>query len=317
MKTAALFAGLVIAILTVLPASALGGYLGGGMNLYEYVKSAPTKYIDASGAVPCIPGPNGEPVWLPWPEPREHPASPAPQNTGSYQTGFELHRGDTAAVRRRAEQFDEDAAAYHTAKEMLEQLEKRSQGNCCIKEWRIHGHGWGTYHKTSGLPGSQGRYPASETPNPNPNPGARLSLGLYYELRGERNNRNRAGGGRDLADLRALVTAERIVFCKPCKIRLYFCRVGEDFAKKLSSITECRVYYSRGICSPVHTPDGTGEIPGQAVSGPNTPADRRTPGGPSWGAYEKGKKVDISSDSEITAPNQYGTNKIIPGRRTP
>jgi YD repeat-containing protein len=270
-----------------------GSYIQGRYNLYDFAMGSWSNILETFS--PTAPA-NGAP-----------PQQPSPVNVAAYQTGFEAHAGDTAAVQRRAQGFDPLASGWNSGAELISIMEKRSRNNCCIAELRIHGHGWGSYGADSGLPGSQGSYPPGQAPTPNPNPGGRLSLGLYNANR-DPNAESRAAGGRTLADLQQSITAGNIRFCRPCTIRLYFCRIGDNFANALSTITGCTVFASRGICSPVNR--GGQEVPGAAVSGPNTPDDATTPGGPSWQAHRNGQNVP--NDPGITAPNRYGTNTMTP-----
>jgi hypothetical protein len=110
----------------------------------------------------------------------------------------------------------------------------------------------------------------------------------------------RPGAARDVKDLDADIKAGKIVFCKPCEIRLYGCWTGRDgmLAQALSRVTPCTVYGAAGRVAPV-IKDGkeTGEFTSEK---------------PGWRSWKGGGKLDPSKDPNITGPNKYGTNSLLP-----
>ncbi len=95
---------------------------------------------------------------------------------------------------------------------------------------------------------------------------------------------NRANGGRNLADLKAMVDAGDIVFSSDSTTYVYGCEVSntKDFAKKLSTITGGTVRAGVGKVSTAHANGSNG----------NATDPWRAEGG--WDTYENGTKVNTS-----------------------
>ena len=94
----------------------------------------------------------------------------------------------------------------------------------------------------------------------------------------------RTQGGRSLDDLQADINANRIRFCKPCRIYVYGCEISTigSFAGRLSQMTGCRVYAARGKCSTAHADSsaGTARDPWRAEGG--------------WDTYDNGQQTQTN-----------------------
>jgi RHS repeat-associated protein len=261
------------------------------INLQGYVNDRPITFTDSTGLF----------------------KEPSRISCAAYQTGFESTRGDTNAVRQRALEFDKKASGWDSCMDLILFLRERSKGNRCIGQLRLHGHGHKSYGPKKGLPGSQGKYPDGKEPDNNPNPDGDLAIGIYLPGFPKLGQKDINAGACTTRTLSNEVKKGQIKFCKnKCVIILYFCRIGDEFAGELASITGCRVYYSRGICSPVKNPNKPGQdLPGVAVSGPNVEEDWKTPNGPSWDAMEPQNWGD--DPPWFTEPAQgSGTNTLTP-----
>jgi RHS repeat-associated protein len=220
---------------------------------------------------------------------------------GMSQQGFEYKPGDTNTFDTRAGVFDKNYIKFRSGEEIIDGLINRSK-ICCIKDLRFFNHGWDSYGDRNGIPGSQGLWPRGVNPPPDdPNPQNTLAVGLYYT---RPDGASYTKGGRGLIDLALAINKKQVKFCKPCQIVMYGCSTGEFFARWLSQMSGCKVYFAKGASSPVVK--GGVEIPGQGVSDPpgwHVSVPSSTPGG---------VPTITQTDPAIGPSNTHGTNTLNP-----
>jgi hypothetical protein len=124
-----------------------------------------------------------------------------------------------------------------TGKDMIEHMKELTKQNCCIKDYRIAGHGWGK-GRGDGIPS---HHPGSEE-------------GFNLDKTTGRPSAN--GDVRDVNDLKNEMGSGAIKFCKPCTISIFSCRISDAFIQGLAQATGCKVTASGGACR--RNPSGSG-----------------------------------------------------------
>lgn len=163
-----------------------------------------------------------------------------------------------------------------SGEELLDILTKNCGETHCIRTWVHAQHAWlpnsqDGQHVDGGFGrGGNGAWTGFYGIDANPQPAATEEGGRKH-------------GGRSLTDLQTAITANRIRFCRPCRIYVYGCEVATigSFATRLSQITGCAVYAAQGKCSTTHADgsDGTSQDPWLAEGG--------------WDKYDNGQKTPI------------------------
>jgi hypothetical protein len=186
----------------------------GGLNIYEYVLNDAINYFDYIGNEASSSNPRLKPVS------GGAGATGYQDENGSSQNGFFL---DIAGGRN-----NPNVRGFSNGKELLDQMERLSKNNCCIKTFSIATHGRGSPRPS---------LPSSEN-GPN---GFFAPDDKEYQTRGV--------NSRSTEDLQEVVNSKQIIFCKPCLIQFYGCNLV-PLIKELSRITGCRIVAAGGFCSP-------------------------------------------------------------------
>jgi len=121
---------------------------------------------------------------------------------------------------------------------MLEHLKKLSKEECCIKDYRIAGHGWEGPGDGDGIPSA---HPGDEE---------------GFNLDKKTGRPSKDGDVRDVSDLKKEIDGGSIKFCKPCTISIFSCRVSDAFIQGLAKATGCKVTTAGGACQ--RNPNGGG-----------------------------------------------------------
>ena len=131
-----------------------------------------------------------------------------------------------------------NVALGESGNDLLSHLEKLSQENCCIKDFRITGHGWDSHN--DGIP--------SSSPNE--------ENGFVLDKKDQDSHSTFGEGVADVKDLSDRITSGTIRFCKKCTISIYACRISDAFIEGLARATGCTVTASGGACR--KNPKGAG-----------------------------------------------------------
>ncbi len=119
----------------------------------------------------------------------------------------------------------------------LENLSKQEK-DCCIKDFRIAGHGWGSHN--DGIPSSSENFES----------------GFVLDKSDQDNYSPFDNKVADINDLSAKITDGSIKFCKQCTISIYACRMSDAFIEALGRATGCTVTASGGACRENQKGDG-------------------------------------------------------------
>lgn len=192
----------------------------GGTNLYDFVWNNPSGWVDVLGRNPIpVQGGFGFHGWTftdeqgkVWPE------------DGNFE--------DRAGGRENS-----NVGGGETGKDMLEHMKNLTKNNCCLQDYRIAGHGWGS-GRGDGVPSY---HPGDEE-------------GFNLDKTKGRPSAN--GDVRDVNDLKNEISKGSIKFCRPCTISIFSCRISDAFIQGLAQATGCKVTAAGGACR--RNPNGAG-----------------------------------------------------------
>ena len=182
----------------------------GGANLYGMCYNNPLAYVDRLGRDPTpVQGGFGVSGWP------VH-GQPGKNEDGNFK--------DRAGGRE-----NENVGGGATGKDLLAHLKKLSKENCCIKDYRIAGHGWAS-GDGDGIPSAHDKDEEG------------------FNLDKKTGRPSKDGDVRDVNDLQKEIDGGSVKFCKPCTISIFACRVSDAFIQGLAKATGCTVTTAGGAC---------------------------------------------------------------------
>jgi len=255
---------LAVAALLIAPSPARAMYRD-GMNLYQYVRSQPIRYVDWNGAQAAEPA----------------PPSPTPVTVALYgdypAEGSFAGWGEKVAPDRN----------YKIAVGMdvingLKEASKRPP-NCCIKRLLIFHHAYEYREHSGSYRQNKNQYPDS----------APLSTaGSYQDGLMIEKGKDAKEGAADLTQLHAEIVNKTIRFCKPCSIIMTGCRMAETkLPAALARVTGCTVAAAHGASEPEKKKNkktGQDEETGRWSSAPNYFDEKQNEPYTGWEEYSPG-----------------------------
>ena len=263
MKRTTALALLGLACLMAMPSIAHARYRD-GMNLYQYVGSAPVQHMDPYGQQTSRPS-----------APQYKELTVALHATGFGEGSFsqwavKVTGRRNSAMRKQFATGKDVMAALASWTRTRDELENPDEEKCtCMKNLYVFSHAW-VDQSASGASHQGGFYGGG--------PG---DSGFYGIIRTKMNDdgeeeRQDHADARSIADLKKAIDDGSVVFCGGCQITLTGCRITStgNFADQLTLITGCTVRAASGAC------DGT-KAP-RFKSGPKTWAERQRAGKRPW-----------------------------------